>query len=409
MAKGRRSEVKAIQQQEAVKATMVETKATVIRTEHVTVESNMSPAEANATKYTRRGLVILDEKQYYFSANRFGVPVVFGATSLEAPLELAKALDNKLKAAGKNQSFFKEDIEKAYTKANVYADELSDGILIIKEGNKYFGYMPGKAGCRAVCYRTGGKHYSCAVTSMIKDLDRPGKQSFRQMASQETNIAEKCKQIISILNERTSPEPTPDKPKRNRRKDSQEPSGTETSNSNNNNKGGDLPKRGRRKVITDTQQETQATAQPEIKETQITKAEVKKETKEVIQNTKETTQVTIEETKQKTTEEVTKETKRQTRKPRQSKNKKDTQPKKQIDISNDEQVVQLVAKLLDRCIKDNGLDQLLAQLTGNNAKAWVDEMNEYRPDVSEIADSFRDDVKVLLTDECYQILASAIL
>ena len=396
MAKGRRSEVKAIQQQEAVKATMVETKATVIRTEHVTVESNMSPAEANATKYTRRGLVILDEKQYYFSANRFGVPVVFGATSLEAPLELAKALDNKLKAAGKNQSFFKEDIEKAYTKANVYADELSDGILIIKEGNKYFGYMPGKAGCRAVCYRTGGKHYSCAVTSMIKDLDRPGKQSFRQMASQGTNIAEmieKFNQIISILDERTSPEPTPDKPKRNRRKDSQEPSGTETSNNNNNNKGGDLPKRGRRKVTTDTQQETQATAQPEIKETQVTK-EVVKETKEVKKETK---------------EEVTKETKRQTRKPRQSKNKKDTQPKKQIDISNDEQVVQLVAKLLDRCIKDNGLDQLLVQLTGNNAKAWVDEMNEYRPDVSEIADSFRDDVKVLLTDECYQVLASAVL
>lgn len=335
MARKKRVVVK--QQQQRVKASLVETNALIIRTEQVVAESNMSAQEVNASKYTRRGTVAIGENQYYFSANRFGIPVVFGATDINASLELAKALDNKLKEAGKDQSFFKEDIEAAYNKANVYADEISDGILIIKEGNKYFGYMPGKAGCRAVCYRTGGKHYSCAVSSLIKYLDRPGKQSFRQMASQGKDIAnmiEKFNFIIGILDKRTSPDHNPDdRPRRGRRNNSQGQPEQQT----NNNERGDKPKRGRR-------------------------------------------------------------------------NKPEDKPQQQkIDTNNDEQVAALVNKVLEVCVKDESLDNLLIQLTGNNAVSWIDEINEFAPSVDEIAESFRDDVVVLLNDERYQILASAVI
>lgn len=190
-----------------------ETKALINRVQEASAEPNMTAKEASSVKYTRRGLVSVNNIEYYFSANRFGLPVVFGATNIEAMVELSKALDNKMAEHNKG-SYFKNQVtmESLKSNKNIYLDEIKGGILIVKEGDKYFGYMPGKAGYRAVCYRKGGKPYSCSVNSLVKDLDRPGKMSFRQMASQGKDIndmIEKFMEIVAILDNRQETEPTP--------------------------------------------------------------------------------------------------------------------------------------------------------------------------------------------------------
>ena len=59
-------------------------------------------------------------------------------------------------------------------------------------------------GNRLVCYRKGKDHYpsSCAITTCIKDLDRPGKMSFRSMKGAGKRIeTELMPQFLSIVAE----------------------------------------------------------------------------------------------------------------------------------------------------------------------------------------------------------------
>ena len=202
-----------------LEAKMQETKVTLIRVERAEEECNMTPKEKASVKQTRRGILEYEGKQYYFVANRNTVPVVHGADNLEVVLELAKALDNKMVENKSKSRYYRENVKELYSRPNVYTEELDKGILIIKSGDKYIGYMPGKAGCRAVTYRKGGKPYSCAVKSLIKSLDKPGNRPFRTMQSQGEdirNMIPHLMRIVEILDSRTDkPDPSNDGPGKN--------------------------------------------------------------------------------------------------------------------------------------------------------------------------------------------------
>lgn len=198
---------------------IMDTRVVLDRIEKAVEEINMDNKEKQTVRYTRRGLMTFEGKQYYFSANRFTMPIVYGATTVEAAFELAIALDNKMIQSKSKQKYFKVNAKDKYNQPNVYTDEINKGILIIKSGDKYMGYMPGAAGCRAVCYRKGGKPYSCSVKSLIKSLDKPGNQPFRTMEGQGQLIRERMipefMRIVKILDERTNNNPDPDKIKYN--------------------------------------------------------------------------------------------------------------------------------------------------------------------------------------------------
>lgn len=162
--------------------TMQPVNGKLIRVEKVNINAHMSEKEIHNAKSTRRGVVEINGKEYYFSANRFSsMPIVFGADSLDIHFELVKILNNKMKECGSNNNFFKmiTSVEHIMNDKTIYTDKISEGILIIRDNNKYFGYI----GNRAVCYREGVDRHpsSCAITTLIKDLDRPGKMSFRSM------------------------------------------------------------------------------------------------------------------------------------------------------------------------------------------------------------------------------------
>lgn len=169
------------------------TKARLVRIEKAYPEKNMGEIDLKVIKNTRRGLVEVEEKQYYFVANtNMRFPVVFGATP-DVMYETLKALDNKMQECGSDRPFFKNAVKSAeeiVESNNVY---YNNGTFVIKgANNKYVGFMEGAAGTRAVCYRQGGKHYSCSVKSLIKNLEpeRFGAMSFRQMESQGVKIKE---------------------------------------------------------------------------------------------------------------------------------------------------------------------------------------------------------------------------
>ena len=186
------------------------TKARLVRVEKAYPEKNMGSADLKTVKNTRRGLVEVEGKEYYFIANiNMRFPVVFGATP-EIMFETLKALDNKMQECGSDRPFFKNAVKNAEeirNNKNVYC---KDGTFIIKgTNNKYIGFMEGAAGTRAVCYRLNGKHYSCSVKSLIKNLEpkRWGSMSFRQMESQGVKIKEMIEEFnfaIKTINSNVS-------------------------------------------------------------------------------------------------------------------------------------------------------------------------------------------------------------
>ena len=126
--------------------------------------------------------------------------------------ETLKALDNKMQECGSDRPFFKNGVKSAEEIKNNNNVYYKDGTFIIKDANnKYIGFMEGAAGTRAVCYRQGGKHYSCSVKSLIKNLEpeRLGSMSFRQMESQGIKIKEMIEEFndaIKTINNNVSKE-----------------------------------------------------------------------------------------------------------------------------------------------------------------------------------------------------------
>ena len=188
------------------------TKARLVRVEKAYPEKNMGASDLKTVKNTRRGLVSFEGKEYYFIANiNMRFPVVFGATP-EIMFETLKALDNKMQECGSDRPFFKNGVKSAEEIKNSNNIYYKNGTFIIKgANNKYIGFMEGAAGTRAVCYRLNGKHYSCSVKSLIKNLEpeRWGSMSFRQMESQGIKIKEMIEEFneaIKTINNNTSKE-----------------------------------------------------------------------------------------------------------------------------------------------------------------------------------------------------------
>ena len=186
------------------------TKARLVRVEKAYPEKNMGASDLKTVKNTRRGLVSFEGKEYYFVANtNMRFPIVFGA-SVEIMYETLKALDNKMQECGSDRPFFKNAVKSAEEIRNNKNVYYKDGTFIIKgANNKYIGFMEGAAGTRAVCYRLNGKHYSCSVKSLIKNLEpeRWGSMSFRQMESQGVKIKEMIEEFnfaIKTINSNVS-------------------------------------------------------------------------------------------------------------------------------------------------------------------------------------------------------------
>lgn len=198
---------------------MEATNGKLVRVEKVNVNAHMSEKEIQNAKSTRHGIVEINGKEYYFSANRFSnMPIAFGATDLSTHFELVKLLNNKMKECGSNKNFFTmaTNEEHIMNDSTVYTKQISEGILIIKDGNKFFGYM----GNRAVCFRKGKDNYpsSCAITTLIKDLDRPGKMSFRSMKGAgkriETELMTQFLNIVAEMEKASKEVKTNKRPKR---------------------------------------------------------------------------------------------------------------------------------------------------------------------------------------------------
>lgn len=178
-------------------------------------EKNMNTKQKANLKFIRRGIVKVNDAEYYFSANTIGLlPVVFGAQSLDTLIMVRDALNNNVPI--NEDTFFSLDLTKdnLLKQPTLYLDEIDKGTFIVKHGNHYFGYMMGAAGCRAVSYRKGASPYSCAVKSLIKYLEVPGKQPFRKMEGQGERIREemipKLMKIVKIIDERCSNNKGPD-------------------------------------------------------------------------------------------------------------------------------------------------------------------------------------------------------
>ena len=89
------------------------TKARLVRVEKAYPEKNMGASDLKTVKNTRRGLVEVEGKEYYFVANtNMRFPIVFGA-SVEIMYETLKALDNKMQECGSDRPFFKNAVKSA--------------------------------------------------------------------------------------------------------------------------------------------------------------------------------------------------------------------------------------------------------------------------------------------------------
>lgn len=355
MARKRMNEIKreAKVQSNNKKLELQETKATIVRIEKVVPEANMTEKEARDSKYTRRGIVSIEEKEYYFTANKHGMPIVYGATTIEPALELEKALNNKMIECGKNESYFNNDVKESYNKKIVYKKEMNNGIFIFKEGAKYMGYMVGKNGkIRAVTYRKGGKCYSCSIDTLIKNLDRPGKQSFRQMESQGEdikNMIEKFMQIIALLDNDVSINTDNRKVRARRNSSSNEI------------------------IVTNKIENVEDSIVSEDKDTVVEKPVTTRVRRVNKQRTKDREKIRSEDI-----------------------------------INNDEKLVEVVEKLFTVAVKDNILHELFIKLTGHSVPECEENILEYNPSISEIAECFREDISVLLTNDCYYNLRKAI-
>ena len=204
-----------------VKAEEISINGTLVRVEKKTINVHMTDKEKHNSAGTRVGVVELDGEKYYFSANvNAQFPVVFGAKSLDLSFKLMSLLNRNMRVHGVDKDYFRHPYANTNQIVNdnsVYTDQISEGILIIRDNNKFFGYM----GNRAVCFREGQDNHpcSCSIDSLIKDLDRPGKMSFRSMKGAGRRIEEELMpQFLAIIAKmkNNSPDPAPKKetPKR---------------------------------------------------------------------------------------------------------------------------------------------------------------------------------------------------
>lgn len=429
------------------------------------------------TASTKVGLVTIEDKQYYFSATVTKMPVVFGHKDpVYASKELAKALNNEMmkKTEGKRIFTSLERIDKQVK----YVEEY---MLIIKQGKKYFGYMQGKADSRAVVYAEGSKPYSCAAKTLVKDLDRPGKKSFRSMAGQGEDIRkmiDKLMKAIDEMNNNNDDDPEPDKDKLIRKKEepkdkseetaaAEEPAIKELKNGNGKSikrqkrvKTESKPekkRRERRSAKTKDTKVIETKAEEVIKETEVVEEpengspmKLGKDFKEgerteyycfdcnepttlyrrgyefVCDNCGKATEIiedeeypisdkpiekSVEEPKIEEVEEPKIEEAEEPKEPEiPEDNINDKIEKLKQDIErNRRTIINIMNTAFEICKCNTNLDDKLCDLTGERADTWIENINTCQPSDEDFITNFEDEVELLLEEECYYELISAIV
>lgn len=394
------------------------------------------------TASTKVGLVTIEDKQYYFSATITRMPVVFGHKDpVYASKELAKALNNEMmkKTEGKRIFTSLERIDKQIK----YVEEY---MLIIKQGKKYFGYMQGKADSRAVVYAEGSKPYSCAAKTLVKDLDRPGKKSFRSMAGQGEDIRKMIDKLMKAIDEINNnndddPEPNKDKLIRKRKETKTEDKKEEQTIKKLKNGGSSIKRQ--KRTVTDkpkekkTRERRTAKEGPansgsstklgkDFKENEITKycclacgeetTLHKKGAEFVCDNCGDATEIMTE-------EEYTIVTEEPIRKPKIKEDVKVVSTIKDTeDVINDKieklkeyvernrrTIINIMNTAFEICKCNTNLDDKLCELTGERADTWIDNINTCQPSDEDFISNFEDEVELLLEEECYYELISAIV
>ena len=419
---------------------------------------------------TKVGIVNIEDVKYYFSATMSRMPVVFGHKDpVYASKELAKALNNEMlkRTEGKKLFVSLERIDKQIK----YVEEY---MLIIKQGKKYFGYMQGKADSRAVVYAEGSKPYSCAAKTLIKDLDRPGKKSFRSMAGQGKDIRKMIDKLMEAIekmnkgdNNPDPDDPTPNKDKLLRKKEEPKDKVKETAAAeepairelkNGNGKSIKRQKRVKRENKPKEKKTRERRSAKTNKETKVieTKAEEIVETIEVVEepengspmklgkdfkegerteyycfecnepttlyrrgcefvcdNCGEATEIIEDEEypiSEKPVEKPVEEAEesKEPEIPEDNINDKIEKLKQDIEL-NRKKVIDIMNMAFEVCQYDTDLDSKLCELTGEQASVWIENIRDCSPSDEEFITNFEDEVDLLLEEECYYELISAIV
>ena len=178
-----------------------------------------------------RGMVEYEGVEYFYSANKHCMPMVFGAKNLEILKETARALNEWHAKQYKGRKLY-ENIDKLFNNPKAYLKEIDKGILIVKSKTEYMGYMPGPAGSRVVNVQlTDMKYRSCTHNKdqgWAKKVYDDSIKPFRQMASQGQRIKDEMipefKRVIAALEEQIkNNKPDPDGPGPNKTKEETKP------------------------------------------------------------------------------------------------------------------------------------------------------------------------------------------
>ena len=361
---------------ENVKATM-ETTATIIR-------------EVQMSLKTYHGIVKIEDTEYYFSATKGLMPVVFGHKDpVHASKELARTLNNRLLKESDNKTMFVNLATIDNTKK--YSDENN---LIIKTAYGYTGYMKAAKGFRAVNVRYDEKPYSCAVETLIKDLDRPGKKSFRTMEGQGQKIREMIPELhrmINILN--SSPDPQPEEKKRTRKRRERKSNieaGDKTPVSNNTEN-----KIEEKEVIKDNNNTVSTEKEMEVVSNKEIETQDKIEKEEVVNETNEST---VE--KDNTLENGdTVETERKSARRVRNKAGRTRKQRDRVNTVNPstEDMVKLAKIIIDLGLRSSDVDLALVRASECSAAQWLEEIKQEQPSNEELCEAFRHTYNVLFT------------
>ena len=145
-------------------------------------------------KSVLQGIVEYASKQYYFVAGKeHAVPVVFGATNMEILIAAKDAIEKQY------PKFFEVSID-CFENDPVYNfKRLDEGVFCYSTDNVHFrGYYR----TRAFEWNVDAEKYprTCAFSTLIKDLDRPGKKSFRSMKGAGKKIESEIDFIKDLCN-----------------------------------------------------------------------------------------------------------------------------------------------------------------------------------------------------------------
>lgn len=141
-----------------------------------------------------QGVVEYNSEKYYFVAEgqHFTLPVVFGAKSKSMLLTVRRAIEKI------EPGFYTKEFSESDGLACNYS-KMKDGVFVYSPDNVSFrGYYRN----RAFEWTVDKERYprTCAFSTLIKDLDRPGKKSFRSMKGAGAKLESEIDLVMGICN-----------------------------------------------------------------------------------------------------------------------------------------------------------------------------------------------------------------